>query len=263
VKLRHSHHHSVIAVVILLGLGFYAGQVNRRVVPDIPKEQFGKVLVKAGEAVSNVGQTISESTVIDVKEQKAAQGQTTTSRAVSLAAHAQDTRSSHVLAKQDTASVAVNLAQTTTSTSFRTNQACIDIIKAYESLRLEAYRGPTGKVLIGYGHSKTAYMGMKISAAKSEDLLREDLRMIEEDISGRLTRPVTSNQFSAMVCLAYNIGTGSFSTSTVLKETNAGRKQAAADAFLLWNKVRVNGKLEVSPHLDEKRRRERALYLES
>ena len=55
--------------------------------------------------------------------------------------------------------------------------------------------------------------------------------------------------------------TGAFSSSTVLKETNAGNWQAAADAFLLWNKMRVSGEMVVSSQLDKKRRLERALYL--
>lgn len=104
-------------------------------------------------------------------------------------------------------------------------------------------------------------MGQEISLIGAEKLLRQDLQMIEQDISGQLERQVTHNEFSAMVCLAYNVGTGAFADSTVLHETNAGNRRAAADGFLLWNKANVNGEYRVLPHLDQKRREERALYL--
>lgn len=149
------------------------------------------------------------------------------------------------------------------ATYFKTNQACIDIIKLSESVHLKAYQGPSGKWLIGYGHGAGVKPGMSITQGQAEQYLKEDLRMIEDAIAARLKLPVSRNQFSAMVCLAYNIGTGSFATSTVLKETNAGNFQRAADAFLMWNKVSWGGKLVVNAHLDNRRKQERSLYLAS
>ena len=48
--------------------------------------------------------------------------------------------------------------------------------------------------------------------------------------------PLTQNQFDSLVSLTYNIGTGTFEKSTLLKKLNAGDYQGAADQFTVWNK---------------------------
>ena len=240
---RPKRHHYILAVILILGLGFYLGQTQRKIISPETSETVAKVLTEAGELISDVGQSITD-------------GNETETETI-----AEDAPTEEAPAPEVPAPEVSEPAPPETSTSFQTNQACIDLIKRFEGVRLEAYQEPGGTVVIGFGHSKTARMGMKITAAQAEDLLKQDLAMVEGDISPRLTRPVTENQFSAMVCLAYNIGTGAFSSSTVLKETNAGNWQAAADAFLLWNKMRVSGEMVVSSQLDKKRRLERALYL--
>ncbi len=142
-----------------------------------------------------------------------------------------------------------------------TTQAGIDIIKQNEGLRLEAYRGPGGKWLIGYGHAQGVQPGMIISQAEAEVLLRQDLVDFENGIKQKVRVAITANELSAMTSLAYNIGGSAFSASSVLKEFNAGNRAAAADAFLLWNKISSGGNLVVSDHLTERREQERALFL--
>lgn len=143
----------------------------------------------------------------------------------------------------------------------RTNQAGIEIIKESESLQLESYQSG-GAWYIGYGHKGSDLgPGSKISESKAEQYLRGDLKIAEDAIKKALRVPVNSNEFSAMVSLAYNIGTGAFVHSSVMTELNLDNRQAAADAFLLWDKARVNGRLEEVPHLTERRKKERALFL--
>ncbi|EXA91352.1 phage lysozyme family protein [Acinetobacter baumannii 1267820] len=49
--------------------------------------------------------------------------------------------------------------------------------------------------------------------------------------------PLAQNQFDALVSLTYNIGSGVFKKSTLLKRLNKGEYQGAADQFLVWNKA--------------------------
>lgn len=142
----------------------------------------------------------------------------------------------------------------------QTNQAGIAIIKESESLRLESYE-IGGGWYIGYGHGADVKSGMKISEPQAEQFLRDDLKVAEDAIKKALRVPVNANEFSAMVSLAYNIGTGAFVHSSVMTELNRDDRQAAADAFLLWNKARLNGRLEEVEHLTERRKKERALFL--
>jgi len=137
------------------------------------------------------------------------------------------------------------------------NAAGLKIIEDSEGLRLEAYQGMSGKWLIGYGHAATAAPGMTITQQQAEELLRQDLEATESALKSFLNVPVTENEFSAMVSLAYNIGTFAFKDSTVLREVNRNKTKAAAEAFLLWNKS--GGK--AYPHLTERRQKERDLFL--
>ncbi|MGM2623055.1 glycoside hydrolase family protein, partial [Bacillus cereus group sp. Bce039] len=60
-------------------------------------------------------------------------------------------------------------------------------------------------------------------------------------------------------------GHAAFLRSTVLRQHNAGNRQAAARAFGLWNKARNprTGPLEVLDGLTARRQREAAMYLTS
>ncbi len=140
--------------------------------------------------------------------------------------------------------------------TLRINDAGLQIIKDSEGLRLEAYN-LGGQWLIGYGHSRTARAGMKVSEAQAEALLREDVKDAEDGVRNAVTVPVNRNQFSAMVSLAYNLGVGGFGRSTVLAALNAGDYNGAADAFLNHNKA--GGK--ANEHLTQRREKERALFL--
>jgi lysozyme len=49
--------------------------------------------------------------------------------------------------------------------------------------------------------------------------------------------PTTQSQFDAMVCFAYNVGTGAFAKSTLLKKHKAGDYKGASAEFAKWNKA--------------------------
>lgn len=68
--------------------------------------------------------------------------------------------------------------------------------------------------------------------------------------------PTSQGEFDAMVSLAYNIGTGNFSGSTLLKKHRAGDHAGAALEFAKWNKAAGR----VLPGLVRRRAAEAALY---
>ena len=139
------------------------------------------------------------------------------------------------------------------------NDAGIALIKRAEGLRLDSYRDAVGIATIGYGHTgPDVRIPMTITPGEAERLLHEDLARFENGVTNCLCGcPTSSNQFSAMVSLAYNIGLGNFATSTVLKRHKLGQYAAAANAFLLWDKA----KGRVLPGLTKRREDERELYL--
>jgi lysozyme len=138
------------------------------------------------------------------------------------------------------------------------NETTIDLIKRNEGCELTAYRDSVGVLTIGYGHTgPDVTEGLRITQQQAEALLRQDLEKFQDGIDDVVTGDASDNQFGAMVSLAFNIGLGHFKTSSVLRDHNAGDHQAAADAFLLWNKA--GG--QVLPGLDRRRHEERRLYL--
>ncbi len=142
--------------------------------------------------------------------------------------------------------------------NYTTNQQCIDIIKEFEGVRLKAYTGPGGHLLIGYGHKAGVTANMTITQEQAEDYLKSDLAEVEQNVNRLVKVKLNRNQFSALVCLAYNIGWGNFGSSTLLSRLNQGDFGQAADQFLVWRMVR--GK--VNRHQEKRRARERALFVQ-
>ena len=140
---------------------------------------------------------------------------------------------------------------------YRTNDECVEIIKEFGGLSLEAYSDQNGNWYIGYGRSQGVTEGMTITEAEAEQFLREDLSVFEESVSRMVEVDVSENEFSAMVCLTYNIGPGGFAESTVRRKVNEQEWEEAADAILLWNKI--NG--QVNEALVNRREKERDLFL--
>lgn len=140
----------------------------------------------------------------------------------------------------------------------------IEIIKRHEGLRLQAYLPTPNDVwTIGYGHTKTARQGMRITEAQAEELLRGDIKWVEDTINRLVKVNINQNQFDALGSLVFNIGASQFSKSSVLRRLNAGEYEEAANAFLMWNKQKdkKTGKMNVLPGLVKRRQEERALFL--
>ena len=143
----------------------------------------------------------------------------------------------------------------------RTNRPAVEIIKSYEGLRLEAY-AEADYFLIGYGHKNPEITsGMTITEDRAEAYLRSDLKVTEQIVRTSVKVPLNENEFSALSILAYNIGSGAFWNSTVLRLLNEDNRLGAADAFLMWNKISQDGELQVSTNLSERRAAERDLFL--
>ena len=57
------------------------------------------------------------------------------------------------------------------------------LVRAYEGLRLEAYRDGAGIWIIGYGHTQGVRPGDAISAERAEQLLEADMMVAEAVVS--------------------------------------------------------------------------------
>lgn len=138
----------------------------------------------------------------------------------------------------------------------------VELIAASEGCRLRAYRCPSGVPTLGWGHTEGVRMGDICTQHQADLWLVTDLQQRTARVEEMCRRRPTRNELGALVSLAYNVGEAGLRASTVLRQHNAGNTQAAARAFALLNKARVNnGALTTLPGLTARRAREAALYL--
>jgi len=148
--------------------------------------------------------------------------------------------------------------QTSTSAGGRQiNEAGIDLIKTFEGCRYKAYQCPAGIWTCGYGSTgPDVDPNTEWTPEQAIARLTSDLNKFGAGIEKHLTQPASDNQFSAMVCLAYNIGLGNFGKSSVLRLHNENDLKGAADSFLMWTKAAGR----TLPGLVRRREAERTLY---
>ena len=142
--------------------------------------------------------------------------------------------------------------------------SAINLIKQFEGLKLTSYPDTGGIYTIGFGNTinkdtgQAIKQGDKIDLATAERWLKIDVAEREKKIKALIKVPINENMKAALVSLAYNIGTGAFASSTLLRLLNSGAdKKLVADQFLKWNKVQ--GK-EVKG-LTNRRKLEQELFL--
>lgn len=142
------------------------------------------------------------------------------------------------------------------------SQQGIAAIKRLEGCKLSAYKDMVGVWTIGYGFTDGIMEGMVITQKQADEMLMSRIRPYESAITDACTVKPSQSQFDAMVCLTWNIGIGAFQKSSVLRLHNQGKFKEAANAFGLWNKAKVGGKLVMVSGLVMRRASESAMYLQ-
>lgn len=155
-----------------------------------------------------------------------------------------------------------NITETGRAGKLKTSKNGLDLIKEFEGCRLKAYKCPAGVWTIGYGHTgkvgdKPICEGMTITELMAETLLAIDLQQFEQAINTLVKKPLTQNEFDALVSFVFNIGIGNFQKSTLLKLLNQGNFELAAERFLDWK----YSKGKVLTGLKRRRIAEKILFL--
>lgn len=142
----------------------------------------------------------------------------------------------------------------------KTGKAGRSLIQAYETLRLVGYLCQAGKPTAGWGHTgPDVRVGKTYSLEQCQEWFAADLQWAEDAVNA-VGVTFSQNQFDALVSLVFNIGVANFRTSTLRKCLRSGNYTGAAEQLPHWNKVRVNGKLQVSNGLVARRAQERRLF---
>jgi lysozyme len=138
-----------------------------------------------------------------------------------------------------------------------------DLIKEFEGLSLEPYKCSAGVPTIGYGSTyyengiKVQMSDAPITGARADILLKNVADRFAQKVANLIKKPITQNQFNALVSFAFNVGSGALASSTLLKLVNENPNNALiSKEFLKWNKA--NGKAVQG--LTNRRIKESALY---
>lgn len=104
-----------------------------------------------------------------------------------------------------------------------------------EGLSLNAYQDSVGVWTIGYGHTSGVYAGMTCTQAQADQWLAEDIQGSAYVVNKVVTAPLNQNQFDALVDFVFNLGSGNFQSSTLLRLLNQGDYAGASNEFPKWN----------------------------
>ena len=147
------------------------------------------------------------------------------------------------------------------------------LLNESEGFRSKPYRDSVGKPTIGWG---TTYypdgtpVRMSDKPVTRTEAARIKQAVLNQDFSPAVnmmfadeieTGAITQNMFDALISLVYNIGVMGLKASSIYRNIKAGRYAQAADSFLLYNKGRINGRLEYIEGLAIRRAKEKALFL--
>jgi lysozyme len=137
------------------------------------------------------------------------------------------------------------------------------LITKFEGLRLKPYLCSAKIPTIGYGNSyypdgkRVTLLDKDITKQQAFDMFKEVANRFAKRVDTLVTSNLNQNQFNALVSFAYNVGTGNFSSSTLLKKVNKNPDDLTIkDEFLRWNKA--GGK--VLNGLTNRRNEEAILY---
>lgn len=136
----------------------------------------------------------------------------------------------------------------------------VELIARAEGCRLRAYRCIAGVATCGWGETAGVTMATVWTQEQADQRFCDSLTEYTTKVSA-LAGDASAEELAALVSLAYNIGLATFAKSTALKAHKAGDRQAAARAFSLWDKARINGVLQPVRGLTARRAAEAALYL--
>ena len=118
------------------------------------------------------------------------------------------------------------------------------LITKFEGLKLKPYLCSAKIPTIGYGNTyypdgkRVTLLDKDITKQEAFDMFKEVANRFAKRVDTLVTSNLNQNQFNALVSFAYNVGTGNFSSSTLLKKVNKNPNDLTIkNEFLKWNKA--------------------------
>ena len=97
---------------------------------------------------------------------------------------------------------------------------------------------PGDRPTIGFGTANGVKMGDTITPPKALARALTDIQSFEGALKQCVKVPLSQNEYDSMISLAYNIGTGAFCSSTLVRKLNTYDYAGACLAIKSWDKFR-------------------------
>jgi lysozyme len=148
---------------------------------------------------------------------------------------------------------------------FKFSDNLVTLLAEFEGFRSKPYLDSVNIPTIGYGTirypngTKVTMLDKEISKETAKEYLLDHANKIAlPAINSNIKVEQTQNQIDALGSLIYNIGTGGFANSTVLKRINAkDSTENIKEAWYRWNKAGGS----VIPGLTKRREKEFNFYI--
>jgi len=118
------------------------------------------------------------------------------------------------------------------------------LITEFEGFSAKPYLCSAKIPTIGFGNTyypdgkRVTMLDKEVTKFQAFEMFKYIADKFASTVSKLVTSPLNQNQFNALVSLAYNIGTGNFASSTLLKKVNKNHNDSTIELeFKKWNKV--------------------------
>jgi lysozyme len=147
------------------------------------------------------------------------------------------------------------------------SQKGIDLIKSQEGCVLHPYLDQAHIPTIGWGNTRY-FNGVRVTMQDApitqeiaDALLLSTIKGVAHEVDGMITDAINQNQADALIDFAYNVGTPALQGSTLRKRVNANPLDPAIrDAFMMWDKITIDGQHMLCEDLVKRRAKEADLY---
>lgn len=114
----------------------------------------------------------------------------------------------------------------------------LQLTESFEGFRNKAYQDQGGVWTIGFGHTgHDVTPSLVITQSQGELLLAHDVQTAENAVKRFVMVALDQDEFDSTVDFVFNVGSGNFLQSTLLRLLNAGNDAGAALEFAKWDKV--------------------------